>query len=606
MNTLSEIKEALIYGIDNNYVVFPEARNKEIIKCIKANNQNRQQLLHIKENAEKALKEPSPTISFKIFKEFESTGKRLIFEDAYFGRRKQLFSLVLAYMFEDKPEYKEAIEEKLWEWCDLYSWELPAHFSMRSEESMEGDLLPDKTIALFAAESAFFFAEIISLTGEELDEFLILRLKKEIFRRVIEPFMRNSYWWEGAKMNWASVCAGSVGAAAIYLVEDIEELSAIIQRVLKSMEAYLGSFDKDGVTGEGLSYWSYGFGFYSIFAQILKERTCSKLSLLTGDKKIKNIAALPQVLQFPSGYFVNFSDAAYEKWKGDCGLFARLEKELNLTGYNYENAEDIFDDNTFRWAAMVRKLFWYYDCGQAKNSTLGSYYFSESQWVVDRKIKNGRFSAFAAKGGNNDEPHNHNDLGHFILHNNGENIFIDIGAPEYVKDYFRDETRYSFLAAASLGHSVPEINHHQQGYGKKCYAEVVKYKSNAPSTLFSLDLTKAYFYDELLKFQRDFIWNSDLLELKIEDSFKFNKKDNEIREAFITAFRPELVSRGKVRIEAANSFLELSYDEQFECSIEDCKLKDHDGKDRIVYRISISIKADEESSYAFRINLYNK
>lgn len=117
-------------------------------------------------------------INFRIFKEFENTGNRLVFENAYFKRRKQLFSLILAYMLDRNKEYKSIIEEKLWEWCDLYTWELPAHFKMTEKTiNMEAED-PDKTVALFSAESAFSFAEILSLIGEDLDAFIVYRQRE--------------------------------------------------------------------------------------------------------------------------------------------------------------------------------------------------------------------------------------------------------------------------------------------------------------------------------------------------------------------------------------------------------------------------------------------
>lgn len=607
MNSLFDIKQALQYGNDNKYVLFPEARDKSILEVIKENERQWTQLEDIKKNAALAAEEASPTINYKTFKEFENTGNRLVFEKAYFKRRKQLFSLVLAYMMERNEQHKDSIEEKLWEWCELYSWELPAHFSMKKRAKDNGFEEADKTVALFSAESAFFFAEILSLIGDSLDEFIVYRLKKEIFRRVIEPFKHSSYWWETGEMNWASVCAGSIGCAAMYVIEDLDELSLIVERVVKALECYLNSFGKDGVTAEGLSYWSYGFSFYVFFAELLKERTCGEINLLNTHEKIKNIARLPQILQFPSGDFVNFSDSGSGRWKGECGLFAMLGKELNITGYNYENSTDIYADHTFRWAVMARKLFWYYDKDEKTTDIIqGSFYFKESQWLVDRRYSEGVFSAFAAKGGHNDEPHNHNDLGHFLLHYKDENFFIDLGSPEYVKEYFNNDTRYNFLAAASLGHSVPVINGKEQSFGKAYCAEVVKYKSTEYNTLFELNLTKAYDCRPLINFKREFNWSFDLLELSIKDCFCFNKADNVIKEIFITDFRPEQMERGSVRINGKKAAAELFYPAEFECIIEECKYNDHSGKERVIYRTSITADVSDQAVCELRIKITDK
>ncbi|MBQ8301791.1 MAG: heparinase II/III family protein, partial [Clostridia bacterium] len=85
-----------------------------------------------------------------------------------------------------------------------------------------------------------------------------------------------------------------------------------------------------------------------------------------------------------------------------------------------------------------------------------------SQWAVigndDVKI--------SLKGGNNGEPHNHNDIGSFSILKNGEMILCDIGSGEYTKEYFSDK-RYEILCDSSFGHSVPIIN----GYGQSSGSE---------------------------------------------------------------------------------------------------------------------------------------
>lgn len=602
MYALEDIKEAIEYGNEKGYILFPEIRDKNKLEAVKANYEGLEELNNY---VDKVLAETSPKITFEMYKLFEKTGDRLTFENAYFERRKQIFSAVLAYILNRNKKYLPYIEEKLWEWCGLYSWELPAHFRM-SGSKKENEREPEETVALFSAETAFFFAEILSIIGKEIDEFLVYRLKKEIFRRIINPYKSTSYWWENAKMNWSSVCAGSVGAAAIYMIEDTEELSLIIHRVLKSMGAFIEAFDKDGLITEGLSYWSYGFSFYVYFAELLKERTAGKIDLLNSNSKIKKIAELPQILQFPSGNFVNFSDSGRGKWSGDSGLFGRLEERLGVHGYNYENSLNINNDHTARWAMMVRRLLWssFKDGTESNSIKTGSFYFDESQWLVDRRVTvQGNFTAFAAKGGNNDEPHNHNDLGHFILHYNGEDIFTDIGSPEYVKEYFREETRYDFLAASSLGHSVPVINGKPQSFGKEHYADLIGYEEAESETRFALDLKKAYSCEELNSYKREFSWNYINLELIIKDSFQFSKTKNQVEEAFITAVKPELAQAGKVIIAAKNASAELFYDKKLQCTVEQCFYNNHKGERSYIYKIIFTAKIDKLEEYTFKIKI---
>ena len=68
----------------------------------------------------------------------------------------------------------------------------------------------------------------------------------------------------------------------------------------------------------------------------------------------------------------------------------------------------------------------------------------------------------AAKGGNNGESHNHNDVGSFLYLAGDEMLLTDLGAGEYTRDYF-GEKRYDILCNHSFGHSVPVID----GKGRK-------------------------------------------------------------------------------------------------------------------------------------------
>jgi len=605
MVCIEDIKAALINGNINSFKLFKEAHDSSIIADLINSVDGKTMIAQIKSYTNNITQETSPNISFNMFKEFENTGNRLIFESAYFKRRKQLFSLVITYILEKNKKYIPLIEDRLWEWCDLYSWELPAHYSMKTPNINKEKEEPDKTVALFAAETAFFFAEILSIIGEDLDAFLVYRLKKEIFRRVINPYKINNYFWETAKMNWSSVCAGSVGAAAIYLIDDVDELALILERVLKSMDAFIEAFDKDGLITEGLGYWSYGFSFYVHFSELLKERTAGKISLLSESDKIKKIAQIPQILQYPTGDFVSFSDSVSGKWWGDCGLFSKLQETLGIEGYNYANSLDIYSDNTYRWASMIRKLLWSTPSKEpsCKSIKTGNFYFSESQWLIDRRNINGRFTAFAAKGGNNDEPHNHNDLGNFILNHMGEDIFVDIGCPEYVKEYFIGETRYDFLAASSLGHSVPLINNNAQSFGKDYYAQILKYQELDSKTYYALDLKNAYHCEELIRYEREFIWNHENLELEIKDKFRFSKDNNEIKEVFISRIKPQIIENGKLIISNNNFRAELLYDDKLECIIEECLYNDHSGKESLVYRTMFIENVDKSKDYTFKIKL---
>lgn len=604
MYSTYSLREALRFGTKKGYILFPEARQEENIKKAKDNAVLKQTINELKEYVSEEKGSYIP-ITFKMFMEFQKTGNRLIYEDAYFERRKQLFSEVLLYLVEKNDILIESIEEKLWQWCDMYSWELPAHIPLSVEAIEKAGIETDIAMGLFSAETGFFFAEILSLMGDKLDKLLIHRIKKEIFRRVINSYKENTFFWEGAKMNWSAVCAGSVGAAAIYLIEDENELCVILQRVLCSLETYIEGFDKDGLITEGLAYWNYGLSFYLYFAELLKDRTGGKISILENNEKLRKIAELPAVLQFPSEHFVTFSDSGAETWRGDYGMLAKLGQELNIKDYTYPGSESVFSDNTYRWAAMPRKLFWGILSEPKEKAAVktGMKYFGESQWLIDRRISgSGSFVAFAAKGGHNDEPHNHNDLGSFMLHYNGENVLADIGSAEYVKQYFQNDTRYKFLLASSLGHSIPVINDCVQKQGQSYKAEVINCEKKDCEVNFKLDLKGAYECSSLEVYTREFIWKPDSLELMIRDTYGFNKAKNLIEEVFITEAEPKVLEPGRVSFNFKNCAVELLFPEKLEFSAKKESYRDHFGREAVLFR-NCFIANDVSDSAAFNFKI---
>src|SRR5699024_1504072 len=138
-----------------------------------------------------------------------------------------------------------------------YSWCLPAHLNGSPEMERQQDYSLTRqprqyTIDLFAAETAFSLSEILQLTQNFLDPFLCKRITEEIYERVFWPYINQApFYWETVTHNWASVCAGSIGSAALHMIQNRDELAVILKRVLKSFECYLDGFNDDGACLEG-------------------------------------------------------------------------------------------------------------------------------------------------------------------------------------------------------------------------------------------------------------------------------------------------------------------------------------------------------------------
>ena len=113
---------------------------------------------------------------------------------------------------------------------------------------------------------------------------------------------------------------------------------------------------------------------------------------------------------------------------------------------------------------------------------------------------------FAAKGGHNGEPHNHNDIGHFILHANGISVLADMGWGAYSAKYFGEE-RYTYICTSSEG--TPYRS--SQG-GRRCRvrsggARVLVSREDPSCDVLELDIAGAYDIAELQALIRRFEWH---------------------------------------------------------------------------------------------------
>lgn len=71
--------------------------------------------------------------------------------------------------------------------------------------------------------------------------------------------------WEGGDNNWNAVCCGSIGCAAIYLMQDEPELlKPLLDRIVCSLDSYIAGFSEDGACMEGLGYFTYGDLLYRL------------------------------------------------------------------------------------------------------------------------------------------------------------------------------------------------------------------------------------------------------------------------------------------------------------------------------------------------------
>ncbi|MBP3667479.1 MAG: heparinase II/III family protein [Clostridia bacterium] len=428
-----------------------------------------------------------PALHYSAYRRFVYDGNRDEYENPYFKRRRMMNILaVLALIYPEREEYLVKLMDVIYAICDEYTWCLPAHQTELGKNN-------NRHIDLFAAETGFCLSEIYTLLGGRFEPLIADRIRVEVDRRIIQSFLDTTFFWERVGTNWAAVCMGSVSCTFMLmhpeLCPDLEE------RFCSAMRYFLGGFGPDGVCEEGFAYWCYGFGFFTVWADMIRTFTEGRVDWFKLDK-VKAVAPFLSRMYLTEGCTVSFSDTG-RTGRFNIGVLHYLKNEYPHEVVVPDPAYSELMDACGRWCTFLRTFTWMREeyliaAGEAKADM--TYYAPSVHWLVKR----GATYSFAAKGGHNSEPHNHHDVGSFILAKDGRQLLTDPGGGVYSRQYF-SSPRYTFVACGSHGHSLPyfgtDADRAERGFfygyqkdGKQFCAKDVVFDGDT----FTLDIAPAY------------------------------------------------------------------------------------------------------------------
>lgn len=445
------------------------------------------------------LATPLPLLDHALYADHAATGNRLRFEFPYFERRRRLTRLAFTLLpLGDQappallPSFIAHFEAIL----DEPSWALPAHVKDPSGRDPQ-------LIDLFVAQTADLLAEILGVFKNQLPAPFHPRLLARLRRDTFPSFLNQDYFWRTTTNNWNAVCHQGVLGAALALETDASLLAALLDRARTGLPHFLSGFGPDGACSEGPAYWDFGFGAFARLNQQLETRTRGSLSLFADAPALRAIAGYGPALCLFTGRVINFSDCCSDTLLLPSTL-RYLGQTLNLpaclqqANVNYTRllAEGFnFDDQRTDLLAVLRLFLFAPDTltPPSPHTPLApdSAFPSMGLWTTRSRDASGRVWELAAKAGHNDEHHNHNDVGSFLLALDGIPLISEIGRPEYTRDYFFGP-RYQNLAARTLGHSLPLLNGHEQPTGLTFAGSLLLAEVNTPVTTFEADLTHAY------------------------------------------------------------------------------------------------------------------
>lgn len=513
---------------------------------------------------------------------FERDGNRSVYEDIYFGRRMALFVQTSLEAMSNDGSRIDRIINLLWLILEETTWCVPAH----SSQGKNSDCLPCNdmyVLDLFAAETGALLIWVHNTLKQKLDAVSVNitpRIIAKVRERICETY-RNSYFcWMGYNEpkvnNWNPWINSNVILTVQTVYGDCEEAWTLMESIIKSLNCYAICQPKDGACDEGITYWGVSHlcfieALYSLY--VYSDGTVNLLE----EPQVVNMFEFYEKMYIGNNYVVNFADCT-AKNEGDYGTIYKFAKRMNNSRM-FDLGKRLYDLSNgicFRARSKFTRIFdkvlaekAYKDNIEIIGETNGS--LIESTQIITARTKSGIF--FAAKGGNNDESHNHNDVGNFIIYKNNIPFIIDSGNMEYTKDTFSDK-RYTIWTNMSEYHNLPKIGGYNQCYGADYKAKIVK----ATNKEFFVDISEAYENRKSIKeWTRKFVITDDSIDVCEQYSLSQNE---EVVLNFISAVKPE-ISEQCIEFSNDGVILKMNINtKEFDISVEEICI----GKDKVLNR----------------------
>ncbi len=536
-----------------------------------------------------------PQTSYTPYRLFVRNGDRRGYETPYFEKRTRLAGAALR-MFLGRHELKDTVQDYLWNICEETNWVVPAH--------------ERRIIDLFSAETGFVLAETLYLLGEAVDVEVRHRVRLEIERRIFDPYLRFHEllgWYMGGN-NWNGVCNGAIAATFLLLEPDQGRVAAALEVAFRSLRVFLDTaFEPDGSSTEGVAYWHYGLINVVALAEMLRARTGGAVDLLDGEH-MRRVAAYPAKMLLSGSWFASFSDCD-ETVAFNPGIIARLAERTGEQSLLDVLARPVEPRGDWRLTMMLRNLLWW-DGSQPDGPRLDDAVLPVGGAVrFVAHTPAGTPVVLAAKAGHNDENHNQNDVGSFVLHVDGENLLTDPGRGLYSRDYFGPR-RYENIFANSYGHSVPRIDGQLQAAGRPYHGELVGTETGGESKWAEVEFARAYPVEGLTSARRRLVLTAageQAGTVWLQDDFHFDAgaAPGEVEEALITWLDVEVDGRtATVHGRRHDLRLVIEAPEATHFRVEELRQQsEENAKNDVLKRLSFVLPAAAETQARVRMEL---
>lgn len=574
-----------------------------------------------------------PMTRASVFLDYAENGNRTNFEKISFSRRDALSILVTGELLENKGRFMDDIVDGIWTICEETFWGVPAHLSYQKKGIGLPDV-KDPVVDLFAAETSSLLAWVSHLMGDKLDKvnpMIKERIYIEIDRRIFKVIESDpKYRWMGygrknvdstlsykersflerRPNNWNPWISSNLLTSVLLLEKNKDRRAKFVHQVFDVLDNYLDPYPADGGCDEGPGYWGKAAASTFDCLDLVKMATNNKFNLFD-EPLVKSMGEFIFKAYIGDGYYLNFADAV-SKTNHSPMLIYRYGKSVGSSTMMemgaYLAKKTPGGLNMPEAYSLLRKLPELYYSKELLNATSAEPLISGA-WLPDIQVMVSRDQEaskkgfyIAAKAGHNQESHNHNDVGSFMVFYNGKPILIDVGAGTYTKDYGK-----SWVISSAYHNMLPIVNGAVQLTGRKYAASNVSFTSDAQKVIFKQDISKTYNEElGLRKWERTITHNKGK-SIVIADNFDFSSTRDSIILPMMLVSRPDITVPGKMLVKTGDAeSVAISFDQQqFELTIEEIKLQDAKVSHTwggTIYRAQFRMKnATSKGKYQFTI-----
>lgn len=526
--------------------------------------------------AEAYINEPFPEFTDE---EYLDTNMSKNIDAICFKSIRRIEQAVLAECVENKGRFISYIREGIKSVCSRKSWVRACHDSIFSYSDFNG---VHKLVDLYSSSLGCRMATIDVCIGELLGDDIRELLKDKVKEHVLDVFFKRLHeepekikingvvplYWLDAFDNWLCVCLSGVVCAGLYFCENKDKalLIALYEKIIKK---YLNSLP-GGFCVEGLSYYGYGFGKFIAASDLIARTTNAKVDLYTTDG-FREAASFGFKIGITEDVYPSAADCAF----GTVPLSFCMKYFAHRAGLDFDYKYEDFKLDINIVLMMINPYDKLKSTMEYTSNDRIRTLFPEQGILISRNNKND-FGVYI-QAGNNHAPHNHNDIGNFIIAKDKETFVVDPGVAEYGPKSFTPE-RYSIEVLSSLGHSVPKVAGKLQGPEKfgainhdcsgdrpdNAYEEIV-YTGKIIETDFSedkdrvlIDMKNAYDVENLVSLQRELIFDRSNETVTVTDSFEFTEEED-FESAFVTFMSTEVIDNTHLLICGDKNCMEVEY-----------------------------------------------